>query len=177
MEFKYIAVVDHAIHNDPWFLLPMSRIDYTRIAPDGMKAVRAVHGYVRESGLGPVLVELVYLRVSQINGCAYCLDLHARELGRLGVEPEKLALVQAWREAGSLFDVRERAALAWSETVCRVAKTGIPDEEFQAVSAIFGQKEVVDLTIAVGVIDTFNRIAIAFRQPPKAAISSHSNDK
>ena len=147
-----------------------ARIDYEKVAPAGYKALGGVYVYVAQCGLDPVLVELVYHRVSQINGCAYCLDLHARSLAKAGVAPEKLALIQAWRESGSLFNERERAALRWAETVTRVAETAIPDDEFQAVSAAFGEKEIVDLTIAIGLINTFNRMAIGFRRPPRAAV-------
>jgi AhpD family alkylhydroperoxidase len=145
------------------------RIDYAKVAPAGIKALGGVYGYIMQSGLDEVLVDLVYLRVSQINGCAYCLDLHTRDLANKGVKLEKLALVQAWREAGSLFDQRERAALAWAETVTRVAETHIPDGDFQAVSTVFSEKEVVDLTLAIGLMNTFNRMAIGFRRPPESA--------
>lgn len=148
------------------------RIDYEKVAPDGYKALGGVYGYIRRSGLGNVLVELVFLRISQINGCAYCLDLHTRDLIKNGVAPEKLSLVQVWREAGSVFDERERAALRWAETVTRVAETAVPDDEFHAVSAVFGEKKIVDLTIAIGLMNTFNRIAIGFRRPPQAALSA-----
>jgi AhpD family alkylhydroperoxidase len=150
------------------------RIDYANVAPAGIKALGGLYGYVMQSGLNQVLVELVYLRVSQINGCAYCLDLHTRDLTKNGVKLEKLALVQVWREAGSVFDERERAALAWAETVTRVAETHIPDEEFQAVRAVFSEKEVVDLTLAIGLMNTFNRIAIGFRRPPEASLAHHN---
>src|SRR6185436_15927324 len=93
------------------------RLDYNQIAPAGVKALGGVYGYVMQSRLPAALVELVYLRISQINNCAYCLDTHTRDLLKKGVGIEKLALVQAWREAGDLFDARERAALAWAETV------------------------------------------------------------
>src|SRR5215468_9689329 len=99
------------------------RLDYNQIAPAGMKALGGVYGYVAQSSLPAVLVELVYLRISQINNCAYCLDMHTRDLLKKGTKIEKLALVQAWREAGNLFDARERGALAWAETVTRVAET------------------------------------------------------
>ncbi|MDB6046254.1 MAG: carboxymuconolactone decarboxylase family protein, partial [Gammaproteobacteria bacterium] len=82
---------------------------------------------------------------------------------------EKLVLVQAWRESGSLFDTRERAALAWAETITRVADTAVPDSDFQAASAVFSEKELVDLTIAIGLMNAFNRVAIGFRVPPQAA--------
>ncbi|UJJ53785.1 carboxymuconolactone decarboxylase family protein [Rhodanobacter thiooxydans] len=115
------------------------------------------------------LIDLVYLRVSQINGCAYCLDLHARALIKEGVAGEKLALLQAWREAGELFDVEERAAVAWAESATQVARTGVPDDDFQRAAEVLGEKELVDLTIAIGLMNAYNRLAISFRRPPEAA--------
>jgi len=144
------------------------RLDYNQLAPAGVKALGAVYGYVAQSGLSPVLVDLVYLRVSQINNCAYCLDMHTRDLLKKSVPVEKLALVQAWREAGDLFDAREQASLAWAESVTRVADTGVPDADFQAVREVFDERELVDLTIAIGVMNTYNRLAISFRNTPQA---------
>jgi AhpD family alkylhydroperoxidase len=146
------------------------RLDYNQIAPTGMKALGGVYGYVMQSGLPAVLVDLVYLRVSQINNCAYCLDMHTRDLLKKGQKIEKLALVQAWAEAGSLFDERERAALAWAETVTRVAETGVPAEAYQAVRAVFEERELVDLTIAISLMNAYNRMAISFRNTPQAAL-------
>jgi AhpD family alkylhydroperoxidase len=123
-----------------------------------------------QSGLPAVLVDLVYLRISQINNCAYCLDMHTRDLLKKGVRIEKLALVQAWAEAGNLFDKRERAALAWAETVTRVSETGVPDQAFQAARAVFEERELVDLTIAIGLMNVYNRLAISFRNTPQAVI-------
>ena len=145
------------------------RLDYNQLAPAGTKALGAVYGYVAQSGLSPVLVDLVYLRVSQINNCAFCLDMHTRDLLKKGVPLEKLALLQAWREAGELFDAREQAALAWAESVTRVADTGVPDVDFEAARAAFDERELVDLTLAVGLMNTYNRMAISFRNTPKAA--------
>jgi AhpD family alkylhydroperoxidase len=144
------------------------RIDYNQASPAGAKALGTVYGYVAQSGLDPVLVDLVYLRVSQINGCAYCLDMHTRDLLKRGVAIEKIALVQGWREGGPLFSEREKAALAWAETVTRVAQTSVPDADFQAAAAVFGEKELVDLTFAIGVMNTYNRLAISFRKTPEA---------
>jgi AhpD family alkylhydroperoxidase len=144
------------------------RIDYNQVSPAGAKALGSVYGYVTQSGLDPVLVDLVYLRVSQINGCAYCLDMHTRDLVKKGVTIDKLALLQAWREAGPLFSEREKAALAWAESVTQVAQTGVPDADFQAASAVFGEKELVDLTFAIGLMNTYNRLAISFRNTPEA---------
>jgi AhpD family alkylhydroperoxidase len=112
---------------------------------------------------------MVYLRISQINNCAYCLDMHMRDLLKRG-KIEKLALVQAWAEAGNLFDERERAALAWAETVTQVAETGVPDEAYQAARAVFEERELVDFTIAIGLMNAYNRMAISFRNTPQAAL-------
>jgi AhpD family alkylhydroperoxidase len=147
------------------------RIDYTKVAPAGVKALGGVYGYILQSGLADVLIELVYLRISQINGCAYCLDQHTRVLQKKGVKVEKLALVQVWREAEVLFDERERAALAWAETVTRVAETAIPEVDYQSARAVFGEKELVDLTIAIGLMNTYNRMAIGFRKQPQAVLA------
>ena len=144
------------------------RLDYMKIAPAGVKALGGVHGYVMQSSLPAALVELVYLRVSQINNCAYCLDIHTRDLLKKGQKIEKLTLVQAWAEAGNLFDDRERAALAWAETVTRVAETGVPNEAYQAARAVFEEHELVDLTIAIGMMNAYNRMAISFRKVPQA---------
>ena len=147
------------------------RLDYASAAPAGVKALGAVYGYVMQSGLDPLLVDLVYLRISQINGCAYCLGKHHSDLLAKGVSSEKLALVQAWPEAGDLFSQREQAALAWAETVTRVAETGVPDEDFQAVSAVFNDKELADLTIAITLMNSYNRLAISFRKTPEAVLA------
>ena len=148
------------------------RLDYTQIAPAGVKALGGVYGYVMQSDLSPVLVDLVYLRVSQINNCAYCLDMHTRDLLKKGVKIEKLALVQAWREGGDLFDLRERAALAWAESVTLVAQTGVPDAAYEVVRAVFNERELVDLTIAISLMNTYNRMAISFRNTPQAVMET-----
>lgn len=146
------------------------RLDYDHIAPAGIKALGGVYGYIMQSNLPPALITLVYLRVSQINNCAYCLDMHTRDLLKSGVKIEKLALLQAWREAGNLFDARERAALAWAETVTRVADTGVPDQAYETARAVFEERDLIDLTIAIGLMNTYNRMAISFRKTPQAAI-------
>jgi AhpD family alkylhydroperoxidase len=148
------------------------RLDYTKASPGGVKAFGGVYGYVMQSGLEDVLVDLVYLRVSQINGCAYCLDTHTRDLIKKGVTPAKLALVQAWYEAGALFSDRERAALAWAESVTRVADTHVPDEDFRRAAATFSEKELADLTMAISLMNAYNRLAISFRRPPDSATAA-----
>ncbi|ULK96449.1 carboxymuconolactone decarboxylase family protein [Bradyrhizobium sp. I71] len=148
------------------------RLDYNQIAPAGIKALGGVYGYILQSRLSATLIELVYLRISQINNCAYCLDMHTRDLLKKGEKVEKIALLQAWREAGNLFDERERAALAWAETVTRVAETGVPDEAYQAAHAVFEERELVDLTIAISLMNAYNRMAISFRATPAAAAAA-----
>ncbi|GAB3765225.1 carboxymuconolactone decarboxylase family protein [Ramlibacter monticola] len=143
------------------------RLDYNQLAPAGMKALGTVYGYVAQSTLPSVLVDLVYLRVSQINNCAYCLDMHTRDLLKKGVPVEKLTMLQAWREAGDLFDVREQAALAWAESVTRVADTAVPDADFDAARDVFEERELVDLTLAIGLMNSYNRMAISFRSTPE----------
>jgi AhpD family alkylhydroperoxidase len=144
-------------------------MDYNAATPAGVKALGGVYSHILQSGLPKVLVDLVYLRVSQINGCAYCIDMHSRDLLNEGLKIEKLVLVPAWREGGALFDKAERAALAWAETVTRVAESGVPDTEYEAAAAVFDSKQLADLTIAIGLMNTYNRMAISFRVPPAAA--------
>ncbi|WP_042876767.1 carboxymuconolactone decarboxylase family protein [Cupriavidus necator] len=147
------------------------RLDYTKAAPGGVKAFGGVYGYVMQSGLEDVLVELVYLRVSQNNGCAYCLDMHTRDLIKKGVTPEKLALVQAWHEAGPLFSDREKAALAWAESVTRVADTHVPDNDIKVTAAAFSEKELADVTMAISLMNAYKRLAISFRRSPDSALA------
>ena len=144
------------------------RMNYNAASPSGMKALGAVYGYVRQSGLPSRLVDLVFLRVSQINGCAYCIDSHSRDLLKAGMPVEHVVLVAAWREAGSIFDEQERAALAWAEVVTRLGDWGVPDSAFEAAAAAFSEKQLADLTITIGLINAYNRMAISFRATPMA---------
>lgn len=145
------------------------RLDYNSAAPAGMKAFGGVHGYVGQSGLSATLVDLVYLRVSLINGCAYCIDMHSRDLIKRGMAVEKLVLVPVWREAGDLFSERERVALSWAETVTRVADTAVPDADYRDAAAAFSDRELADLTIAIALMNAYNRLAVGFRKPPTGA--------
>lgn len=145
------------------------RINYMNVAPESVKGLIDVHGYLARSSLGQNLVNLVYLRVSQINNCAFCIDMHSQDLVKHGVPFEKLILTPAWREAGDVFTPREQAALAWAESVADVAETGIPDEDYAAAAAEFSDKELVDLSVAVALMSAFNRMGVAFRNSPMAA--------
>ena len=144
------------------------RIDYAKASPDGYKAFGNVYVTLQKSGLPKLLVDLVYLRISQINGCAFCIDMHCADLLKSGLSVDKLVLLQAWRDAGDLFTARERAALAWSEIVTRVSDGGVPDDDYAAASQEFSDKELADLTYAIGLMNAFNRFGIAFRSTPAA---------
>jgi AhpD family alkylhydroperoxidase len=140
--------------------------DVKRHLPAFYPAVNALDDVAWNSGLEPELVDLVYLRASQINGCAYCVQYHTRHARELGVAPEKLTLVVAWEEAG-IFAAREEAALAWTETLTRIAETHVPDAAYAAVREVFSEQEVVALTAAVSAINVWNRIAVTFRYAPE----------
>jgi AhpD family alkylhydroperoxidase len=121
---------------------------------------------VDQSGLDAKLRELIKIRVSQINGCAYCLAMHTRDARKIGETDERMHLLDAWREA-PVFTARERAALEWAEAVTLVAQTHVPDEAFEIVRKQFSEKEIIDLTAAVAAINTWNRVAISFRTTPQ----------
>jgi AhpD family alkylhydroperoxidase len=146
-----------------------NRIDHAKASPEGYKAFGGVYVTVQKSGLPKQLIDLVYLRVSQINGCAFCIDMHSRDLFKQGIAVGKLVLVPVWRETGEVFSPRERVALAWAETVTRVSETGVPDGDYAAAVAEFSDKELADLTYAIGLMNAFNRLGISFRTPPAAA--------
>ncbi len=135
----------------------------TAAAPGAFKAVLALETYVsRDAGLDPALLHLVKLRASQINGCTYCVDMHTREARAYGLGEQWIALVCVWREA-AIFSARERAALAWTETVTRIADAGASDADYEEVSTQFSDDEVVKLTVAIGTINVWNRLAVSFR--------------
>jgi AhpD family alkylhydroperoxidase len=141
------------------------RIDYNRVAPDAIKALAATQPYLAGSAIQPRLRALIELRVSQINGCAYCVDMHCQEARRAGESQQRLDCLPVWRET-PFFDERERAALAWAESVTLVAQTGVPDAVFAEGKRHFPEKDLVDLTLVVAAMNAWNRIAISFRQGP-----------
>ena len=141
-----------------------SRIDYN-VAPGAYKAMLGLETYVRQSGLEPSLLELVKLRVSQINGCAYCIDMHTKDARAGGETEQRLYALSAWRETPFYTD-RERAALAWTEAVTQVAEGHVPDEVYELARQQFTEKELVDLTLGIVAINGWNRIAISFRTVP-----------
>jgi len=145
------------------------RANYANVSPEAYKAFGGVYATLQKASLPKSLIDVVYLRVSQINGCAFCIDMHSRDLLSSGLPVEKLVLVAAWREAGNLFSARERAALAWAESVTLVADTHVPDADYDAAIAEFSELELADLTYAVGLMNAFNRFGVAFRSVPAAA--------
>ncbi|AMV27175.1 Carboxymuconolactone decarboxylase family protein [Gemmata sp. SH-PL17] len=141
-----------------------ARVNYLKHAPDPLKAMYALETYIRGSGLEHALLELVKTRASQINGCAYCLDMHTQDARAAGETEQRLYALSAWRET-PFFTDRERAALAWAELVTEL-EDGVPDETFTEARKHFTEKELVDLTWAVISINGWNRLAISFRAVP-----------
>ncbi|MCA1299168.1 carboxymuconolactone decarboxylase family protein [Stappia indica] len=138
------------------------RMNIAHLAPDLYRAVAALDSAVKTSGIAARLLHLVKLRASQINGCAYCVDLHVKEALADGLSPQMLHLLPVWRES-PFFDDRDRAALDWTESVTLAAQTGIPDATFEVVRAAFSETEIAQLTIAIGTINIWNRIAVSSR--------------
>ena len=142
-----------------------ARLNYGAVAAGAQKAMLGLETYVRNSGLEKSLYELVKLRASYINGCAYCVDMHTKDARALGETEQRLYALPVWRET-PFFTPRERAALAWCETVTLLAETGVPDEEYEAVRKHFTEEELVNLTMAIVVINGWNRLAVPFRTEP-----------
>lgn len=141
------------------------RISYSAVAPGAGQAMMALEKYVAQSGLERPLIELVKLRASQINGCAYCIDMHTKDARAAGESEQRLYALTAWRET-PFYSERERAALAWTEAVTLIADGHVPDEVYEQARTQFSEKELVDLTMAVIAINGWNRLAISFRTVP-----------
>lgn len=142
-----------------------TRLDYRKANPHALNAMLALEERIAQSGLEPTLIELVRLRASQINGCAYCVDMHTRDARKHGETERRLATVVVWREA-PFFTDRERAALEWTEAVTLVAHDHVPDAVWEAVRPHFTDAELVDLTLAMVTINGWNRFAVSFRKLP-----------
>jgi AhpD family alkylhydroperoxidase len=141
------------------------RINYSKVAPGGYRAMSGLEKAVRESGLEPSLLDLIKLRASQINGCAYCLDMHWKDARARGESEQRLYSLDAWRET-SYYTERERAALTWTEAVTQITGNHVPDELYEQVRPHFSEEELVNLTLAVVAINGWNRLAISFRTEP-----------
>ncbi len=148
------------------------RLSYSRTAPEATDILRTLESYVHKCGLEPGLLELIKLRASQINGCAYCIDMHTKDARTQGESEQRLYGVSAWREA-PFYSERERAALAWTEAITLVSRDQVPDEVYQRARQQFSEKELVDLTFAILTINSWNRLAIGFRTPPGSYQPDH----
>ena len=141
------------------------RIDYSEVAPDAAKAMLGLEQYVRSTRLEPSLIKLVKIRASYLNGCAYCVDMHTKDARVAGESEQRLYAVPVWRET-PFFTPRERAALAWTEAVTELGRTGVPDDVYEEARAEFSDSELVDLTMAIVAINGWNRLAVSFRAEP-----------
>jgi len=144
----------------------MSRLNYAAVAPEGIKALYNLSTYAVKSTIDASLKHLIDLRVSQINGCAYCMNMHSEEARSAGETQQRLDILPGWHET-SFFTDRERAALAWAESVTLVSETHVPDDVFAAVKEHFSEREIVDLTLIIATINAWNRLAITFRSEPE----------
>lgn len=148
------------------------RVEFAKVAPEGYARLRHFRAYVTESGLEPALIDLVWLRISQINGCAYCVDLHSRDALEKGVSARKLFNVATWWES-PMFTRRERAALRWAESLTRLPETGAPDDDYAAAAAEFADKELADLSYAIALMNALNRLGVGFRMQPQAKVEEN----
>ena len=141
------------------------RLKYAKVAPSGYRAMAAFQDYVDDCGLEPLLLELVKMRASQINGCAYCIDMHSKDARAMGESEQRLYELNAWRET-PFYTERERAALLWTEELTLISQGHAPDAVYEEVSQHFSEEELVNLTLAIVAINGWNRLAIGFRSQP-----------
>ncbi|SDS94879.1 carboxymuconolactone decarboxylase family protein [Bradyrhizobium canariense] len=147
------------------------RMNFFQAAPDTIKALNALETQVKSSGLEQSLIELVKTRASQINGCAFCINMHTEDARKHGESEARLYLLNAWREAPVYTD-RERAALAWTEAVTLISETHAPDDVYEQVRAHFSETETVNLTMLIATINAWNRLAISFRSVPPVRVKA-----
>jgi AhpD family alkylhydroperoxidase len=143
----------------------MERFDYAKVAPGAYRAMLGLERYLHECGLEESLIHLIKLRASQINGCAYCLDMHWKDLKSIGETDQRLYELNAWEES-PFYTERERAALAWTDAVTKIAESRVPDTLYEEVRKHFNEKELADLTLAIATINAWNRLAISARAVP-----------
>jgi AhpD family alkylhydroperoxidase len=142
-----------------------ARLDYAKLAPDAMRALYSLGAYLARCGLEHPLLDLVKIRASQINGCAYCIDMHTKDARAAGETEQRIYALNAWRET-PFFSGRERAALEWAETLTLIMNNDVPDEIYDRVREHFSEEELINLTLAVVAINGWNRIALPFRAVP-----------
>jgi AhpD family alkylhydroperoxidase len=143
-------------------MMMQARLDVLKAAPAAYQALSALESYVRKSGIDPKLLQLVKVRASQINGCAYCIHMHSHDARARGESEDRLLLLSAWRES-PLYSERERAALAWTEALTLISETHAPDDVYDDLRRHYSEEEIVNLSVAVAMINTWNRIVIGFR--------------
>jgi AhpD family alkylhydroperoxidase len=149
-----------------------ARLELTAAPAGAMEAMRTMEKYIRTCGIEPKLLELIKIRASQINGCSYCIDMHTKDARAHGETEQRIYALNAWRET-PFFTDKERAALAWTESVTLVSETQVPDDVYELLQKNFDEKELINITMAVVTINSWNRLAISFRsvpgsyQPPK----------
>jgi AhpD family alkylhydroperoxidase len=151
------------------------RINHRKVSPEAMKAMFGLENFVHNCGLPEKLLHLIKLRVSQINGCAYCIDMHSKDLRAFGESEERIYLLDAWRES-PIYTEQERAALAWAEAVTLVSEGHVPDEVYEQARTQFEEKDLVNLTLAVVTINGWNRLSIAFRSVPGSYQPQHRQE-
>ncbi|WP_263140727.1 carboxymuconolactone decarboxylase family protein [Pseudomonas sp. RIT-PI-AD] len=139
------------------------RLPYQELSPEAYRSLVGVKKALEQSRLGKPLIELVYLRISQINGCAFCLEMHAKALRASGEATERLDALAGWRVSGR-FSERERAALAWAESLTHIAQSNAPDADYRPLEALFEPAEIADLSVAIALMNAFNRLAVGLRQ-------------
>ncbi len=154
----------------------MQRLSYSKVAPEAVEILRGLDRYAKNSDLEAELLELVRVRASQINGCGFCIDMHTKDARTRGESEQRLYALSAWRET-PFYSGRERAALAWTEAVTQIGEGGVPDEVYDEARKHFTEKELVDLTFAIIVINSWNRLAISFRTPPGSYQPDHPTSK
>lgn len=149
------------------------RLDYRKVLPEALQAMISLEEVVAARPLEPELLELVKMRASQLNGCAYCLDMHSKDARARGEDEQRLHVLAAWREAG-FYSPRERAALAWCEALTLLPQTGAPDDAYAQLTEEFDDEEIVALTLAIVAINGWNRLAVGFRSPVGGYVSPHA---
>ena len=149
------------------------RMNFYQAAPDTIKALSALESQVQASGLEQSLIELVKTRASQINGCAFCINMHTQDARKHGETEARLYLLDAWQET-PVYTERERAALAWTEAVTLISQTRAPDDVYEAVREQFSESETVNLTMLIATINAWNRLAISFRAVPQIKANAHA---
>lgn len=140
------------------------RFNFAKASPDAYKAVVALEEFVQKSGLERRFIHLIKLRASIINGCAYCVDMHVKESRHDGLSEQWINMMSVWKES-PVYDARERALLGWVDAVTNIAQTGAPDDAYEALRAHFSEEEMTKITVAIGTINVWNRLAVGFRSP------------